>query len=56
MFDRSFESFVIYRYFCILVLVQKCFIIKKIQKKTNETVTRALYQDDGSAGISAQVD
>ena len=35
-----FESFVIYRHFCTLVLVQKCFVIKKIQRKTKETVTK----------------
>ena len=51
-----FESFVIYRYFCTPVLVQKCFVIKKIQRKTKETVTTVLHQHDGFVGISARED
>ena len=47
----TFDSFVIYRYFCTLVLVQKCFVIKKIQRKMKETVTTVLYQDDGYVGV-----
>ena len=52
----SFEFFVIYRYFFTLVLIQKCFIIKKIHGKTKEPVTTVLHQDAGYVGISAPVD